>query len=276
MAAASTAPGHPQITCLRAANLSPLTLAGTNSYVVGRDPAYVIDPGPDDPEHIESIRAAIDERGGLGGILLTHSHADHSAGAAVLGGELLWGEPDQGDEASALAAASSDPAVATLPGQQASDGAAPAARVGPFEVIPTPGHASDHACFLLGRVCFCGDLILGSGSSIVPPAAGGGSLLDYMASLARLTELDLELLCPGHGPWIESPSEKIAEYVRHRTEREAKLVAALDSGERSRARLLELAWDDVPAELRSAAALAMQAHLEKLGAEGREIHELRD
>jgi glyoxylase-like metal-dependent hydrolase (beta-lactamase superfamily II) len=97
----------------------------------------------------------------------------------------------------------------------------------------------------------------------------GGSLSDYMESLQRVRELDVALLCPGHGPWITDPASKIDEYVAHRREREGKLVAALDTGERSRERLLDAAWDDVPEALRGAAAAAMQAHLEKLGAEGR-------
>ncbi len=279
-----------------------MTLAGTNSYVVGRDPAYVIDPGPDDPDHIGSVRGEAERRGGLGGVLLTHSHADHTDGVAALGGELLWGEPGGSDEAGALAAAidagaaglsgsapdpepggdgprsaDSGPTTRTDNGRASPEdrpGRAP--RVGPFAVIPTPGHAADHVAFLLDDVCFCGDLILGEGSSIVPPAAAGGSLGEYMASLGRLNELELMLLCPGHGPWITDPGEMIAAYLEHRADRESKLLAALDSGERSRARLLDLAWEDVPTELRPAAALAMQAHLEKLAAEGRAFAGLRE
>ena len=101
------------------------------------------------------------------------------------------------------------------------------------------------------------------------PRAGGGSLSDYMRSLDAIAELELDLLAPGHGPWITDPRAKIAEYRDHRLDRERRLVEALDAGERSRARLLDLVWDDVPESLRPAAALAMQAHLEKLAEEGR-------
>ena len=101
----------------------------------------------------------------------------------------------------------------------------------------------------------------------MPP--DGGSLVAYLESLRRVAELDLELICPGHGPWITDPAAKVAEYIEHRLDRERKLVDALESGERSRAALLDAAWDDVPAELRPAAAQVMQAHLEKLEAEGR-------
>ena len=237
-----------------------MTLAGTNTYVVGSDPAYVVDPGPADLGHIGAVRAAAQERGGIAGVLLTHSHADHSAGVEGLGAPLLWGAVSGVDETSAAdgeawaGAASAGPAVSD---------------VGPFSVIPTPGHAADHVVFALGEVVFCGDLVLGEGSTIVPPRAHGGSLADYLRSLERLGELDARLLCPGHGPWITDPGAKVAEYVAHRRNREAKLLAALEDGERSRARLLDAAWDDVPAPLRPAAAVAMEAHIEKLAAEGR-------
>jgi glyoxylase-like metal-dependent hydrolase (beta-lactamase superfamily II) len=144
------------------------------------------------------------------------------------------------------------------------------ARIGLFTLLPSPGHAADHVCFAReDGVVFCGDLILGRGSSIVPPRAMGGSLADYMRSLERLAAREPTLLCPGHGPWITDPRAKIAEYVAHREEREAKLVAALDAGERDRGRLLDAAWDDVPEAMRPAAAVAMQAHLEKLDDDGR-------
>jgi glyoxylase-like metal-dependent hydrolase (beta-lactamase superfamily II) len=131
-------------------------------------------------------------------------------------------------------------------------------------------------CFVWQDVCFCGDLILGEGSSIVLPAAWGGSLAEYMESLERVEGLGAALMCPGHGPWITDPSDRIAEYARHRREREGKLARALESGERSKAALLDAAWDDVPHPMRPMAALAMQAHLEKLELEGRLPQDLRD
>jgi glyoxylase-like metal-dependent hydrolase (beta-lactamase superfamily II) len=90
-----------------------------------------------------------------------------------------------------------------------------------------------------------------------------------MHSLHRLEGLDLDLLLPGHGPEIDDPAAKIAEYIAHRQEREDRLVAALERGERSRAQLVAEVWDDVPEQLRGPAAIAMQAHLEKLEDEGR-------
>jgi glyoxylase-like metal-dependent hydrolase (beta-lactamase superfamily II) len=248
---AEAAPGHPEIERILAPNPGPMTLEGTNTYVVG---AYVIDPGPDDAAHLQAVRDAV--AGDIAGVLLTHGHSDHTAGVVSLGAPVLWGVVAAGDETAGLAAS----------GRPAAEHPE---SIGPFRLVPTPGHAADHVCFVLGEVCFCGDLILGRGSSIVPPRAAGGSLSDCMDSLRRLADLDLGLLAPGHGPWITDPQAKIAEYIEHRLDRERRLVDALDTGERSRARLVATVWDDVPEPLRPAAAVAMQAHLEKLADEGR-------
>lgn len=265
---AEAAPGHPDVLRIVAPNPGPMTLGGTNTYVVGSDPAWVIDPGPADDDHLEAIRELAEERGGIGGVLLTHGHSDHTAGAEALGAPVVWGEAGRSDEVAELSAlAAGEPLAPPLPPASATHGGREA-QVGPFRAIPTPGHAVDHFAFMRDRVCFCGDLILGEGSSIVAPAAGGGSLADYMDSLERLSGLDADLLAPGHGPWITDPAARIEEYRRHRLDRERRLVVALEAGERSRARLLATVWDDVPEVLRPAAAIAMEAHLEKLAAEG--------
>ncbi len=243
-----------------------MTLEGTNTYVVD---GYVIDPGPDDAGHLGRVREAA--RGEIAGVLLTHGHSDHSAGVEALGAEVLWGrasgEAEMEAMRRALESGSIEPNDEFLADVGRNSSLDPG--VGPFTVIATPGHAADHVAFVRGNVCFCGDLILGTGSSIVPPAAGGGSLTAYLSSLEKLRALDLELLAPGHGPWITDPAAKIAEYRDHRLDRERRLVAALEAGERSRAALLAQVWDDVPEQLRPAAAIAMQAHVEKLAAEGR-------
>lgn len=252
--------GHPEIQRIVAPNPGPMTLEGTNTYLLGPPdggPVYVIDPGPADEDHVGSILAETEAHGGIAGVLLTHSHADHSAAVPLLGAELLWGSVGAGDESAADSGAGADDAGWPEPPQ----------RIGPVVVVPTPGHAIDHVSFISDGACFCGDLVLGRGSSFVPP--DGGSLAAYMDSLARLMGEELDLLCPGHGPFVADPGAKLREYVEHRLERERNLLAALAEGERSRARLLDRAWDDVPAELRPAAAVVMEAHLEKLAAEGR-------
>jgi glyoxylase-like metal-dependent hydrolase (beta-lactamase superfamily II) len=215
---------------VRAANPSPLTLDGTNTYVVGR---WVVDPGPADGLHLEAVRRAAHD--GIEGVVLTHSHADHAEGAELLGAPVTL--PADGEE------------------------------VGPFRALGTPGHSADSVCLIRGRACFTGDTVLGLGSVFIAP--GEGSLSAYLDSLRRLRELDLEVLCPGHGPYVWDPTAKLDEYIAHRLERERRLVEALDAGLRSRDELLDAAWSETPAELRPAAALTLAAHLEKLAEEGR-------
>ena len=219
-----------------APNPGPMTLEGTNTYLIGADPVTVIDPGSADPDHLDAIRGAAGERGGIGLVLLTHSHADHTNGAEELDAEVVL--PAGGE------------------------------RHGGLLALATPGHAADHVAFLSDDgVCFAGDLVLGLGSTIVPP--GGGSLAAYMSSLRALQAETIDLIAPGHGPWITDPAAKLAEYLEHREMRERRLLEALDAGERSRAVLLQTVWDDVPLELLPMAAMAMEAHLEKLEEEGR-------
>jgi glyoxylase-like metal-dependent hydrolase (beta-lactamase superfamily II) len=206
-----------------------MTLDGTNTYVVG---PWVVDPGPDDAGHLDAVRAAAG--GGVEGVVLTHGHSDHADGAELLGAPVF--RPGEGEDA------------------------------GPFHALATPGHSPDSVCLLLGKVCFTGDTVLGAGSVFIPP--GEGSMSAYLASLRRLRELDLELLCPGHGPYVRDPAAKLDEYLSHRLDRERRLVAALESGLRSREELLDEVWSDAPAELRPAAALTLEAHLEKLREDG--------
>jgi glyoxylase-like metal-dependent hydrolase (beta-lactamase superfamily II) len=215
---------------VRAPNPSALTLDGTNSYVIGR---WVVDPGPALPSHLDAIRRAAE--GAVEGVVLTHSHADHSEGAESLD------------------------APVTLP----RDGET----IGPFTTLATPGHSPDSVCLLMGRVCFTGDTVLGEGSVFIAP--GEGSLSAYLASLRRLRSLDLEVLCPGHGPYVYDPAAKLDEYIAHRLDRERRLLEALESGLRTEDELLDAAWSEVPAELRPAAALTLAAHLEKLREERR-------
>jgi glyoxylase-like metal-dependent hydrolase (beta-lactamase superfamily II) len=248
-----SAPGHAEILRLVAPNPGPMTLEGTNTYLYGSGPCVVIDPGPDDKDHLDAVLAAAEERGGVGLVILTHGHGDHADGAEALAGAAVV------RRAVGAGGAAWKPEV-VLPGDGEEHGG--------LRAIATPGHAADHVCLMTGdSVCFSGDLVLGSGSTFVPP--DGGSLAAYMNSLRRMQAETIELICPGHGPWVEDPAAKLAEYVEHREMRESRLLAALERGERSRAALLAEAWSDVPAELREAAAMVMQAHLDKLEREGR-------
>jgi glyoxylase-like metal-dependent hydrolase (beta-lactamase superfamily II) len=175
---------------VRADNPSPLTLDGTNTYVVD---GWVVDPGPADERHLEAVAAAA---GTVAGIVLTHGHGDHSDGAAPLaertGAEVV--RPRGGEQ------------------------------VGPFETIATPGHAPDHVALVVGRLLFTGDTVLGTGSVFIQP--GEGSLSAYLESLRRLRELELEAILPGHGPVVWEPRAKLDEYIEHRLERERRVLDA--------------------------------------------------
>ena len=206
----------------------------------------MIDPGPALPDHVDALLAQLHARGGAGAILLTHGHRDHAEAAPII-------RERTGAPLAALGAGA-DLALA--------DGVT----VGPLTTIATPGHAPDHAAFLLGRVCFSGDLVLGSGSVMVSPEPG--SMVAYMASLARLRALDLELIAPGHGPLVTDPAVTLDRYLEHRLERERQVLEALGEGLRDREELLDRVWPGVPAELRAGAAATLAATLDKLAAEG--------
>jgi glyoxylase-like metal-dependent hydrolase (beta-lactamase superfamily II) len=232
-----------EVLLVRAANPSPFTLDGTNTWIVGRGPAWVVDPGPALPEHLDAVAAAVAERGGAGGIALTHDHADHA--------EAL--EP--------LRARLGDPPVGRMPPLRGGD------TFGPFTAYHVPGHAADHLVFVAGRTAFTGDAVLGAGSVFIAP--DGGGLGEYLDGLRRLRALGLDRIHPGHGPVVEDPDAKLDEYVAHRLERERRIVAALDAGLRDEDELVAAAWDDVPDALRVPARWTLRAHLDKLRAEGR-------
>jgi glyoxylase-like metal-dependent hydrolase (beta-lactamase superfamily II) len=231
---------------LRADNPGPLTLSGTNTWIVGERPAYVIDPGPALPRHLECMLDAIDARGGLGGIVLTHDHHDHCEAVEALR-----------EKRPAPVAAARGWADVML-----RDGTS----FGPLLAIPTPGHAPDHFALATDRACFTGDAVLGEGSVFVD--AYPGSLAGYLNGLARLATLDVDVLCPGHGPPIWNPEDKIEQYIAHRYDREHKVLLALAAGRRSITGLLDAAWSDVPSQLRPAATITLAAHLDKLEEEG--------
>lgn len=229
---------------LRAENPSPMTLTGTNSYVVAAaGEVWVIDPGPADARHIGALADAARRLGRPVGVALTHEHGDHSEGVEPMIEALRSG----GDEIAFLR-----------------HGALVEA---PFEPVHTPGHSADHLVFTLGDVLFSGDLILGGSSTIVPP--GGGTLIAYLESLRVVADIAPRLILPGHGEPIEDAAAAVRNQLAHRIAREDALAAALADGVRDREALLDRAWSDVPEMLRIAAHVTMQSHLEKLDLEDR-------
>lgn len=240
-------PGH-EIVGLRADNPGPFTLSGTNTWIVGTDPAWLVDPGPDLPEHVSAIIAEVNRRGGLAGVALTHDHGDHSGALSAV--------RERFPQAS-VAAARGD--VDRL----LRDGSA----FGPLEVVSTPGHAPDHVAFIVGTAALTGDAVLGHGSVFIAPDPG--ALTRYLEALGELRRRDLSVLLPGHGPPVSDPAAKLDEYVAHRLDRERRLVEGLAAGARTVPEMLDAAWNDVPEQLRPAATITLAAHLDKLQAEGR-------
>jgi glyoxylase-like metal-dependent hydrolase (beta-lactamase superfamily II) len=237
-----------EILGLRAANPSPFTLEGTNSWLVGREPTWLVDPGPALGEHLEALTAEIDARGGLGGIALTHDHPDHAEAIPAIRERF---------PVAPLAAAQGEVTERLEEGSW----------FGPLVAIATPGHSADHLAFAVEGVALTGDAVLGVGSSLIIPYPG--ALAAYLESLERLRERDFDVLAPGHGPPVFEVEAKLQEYISHRLEREQRLLAALQRGRRSVGELLDDAWSDAPAALRPAAEATLAAHLDKLADEGR-------
>jgi glyoxylase-like metal-dependent hydrolase (beta-lactamase superfamily II) len=233
---------------IRADNPGPFTLSGTNTWLVGRGPTFVVDPGPALPEHVDAVVAAADRRGGIGGVAITHDHADH-IGALT-----------------SLLDRTGSPPVAGF-GRDYDVNLADGKTFGPLRAMATPGHAPDHLAFVVDRVCFTGDAVLGEGSVFVAP--GPGALAGYLDALRRLHDVPLDVICPGHGPPVWEPLAKLEEYLVHRLDRERRLIAALEDGKRTVTELLDEVWDDAPPGLRPAAAITLAAHLDKLDEDGR-------
>jgi glyoxylase-like metal-dependent hydrolase (beta-lactamase superfamily II) len=242
-----------------APNPSPMTLEGTNTYVVGEpgaDAVVVIDPGPADSGHERRVLEACEGRR-VELVLLTHAHHDHAEGAPGLarrvGAPLAALHPAwQGPDAPPLA-----------PGRQLVRGGLA------LVPVPTPGHAADHCCFLLAveRAMFTGDHILGRGSTVVEWPSG--DMGDYLRSLSVLLDYDLERLYPGHGPLVDDAGAKIDEYLDHRHQRERQVLDALAAGDRTPAAVVARVYADVDPALHPAAELSVRAHLVKLVREER-------
>jgi glyoxylase-like metal-dependent hydrolase (beta-lactamase superfamily II) len=252
----------PRVWRIVAPNPSALTGPGTNTYVVGRNRPVVIDPGTSDEGHLGRIVAVAG--GAIEQVVCTHSHPDHSPGAAELrarAGARVHGLPAPRDPYQ-------DPTYA--PDVEVHDCELVAHPEVRLRVVLTPGHVSNHVCLLLEDegLLFTGDhLMQGTTVVIIPPE---GSMRDYLASLRRLQGLRLTALAPGHGALISDAQAELARVIAHRLAREAKVVAALSA--RTRATLdeiLPVVYDDVPVSLHGWARHSLLAHAIKLVEEGR-------
>jgi glyoxylase-like metal-dependent hydrolase (beta-lactamase superfamily II) len=241
-----------------------MTGPGTNSYLIGSSELALIDPGPDDEGHRAALLAAVAARGTLRWILVTHTHLDHAPGAA------------------ALAAATGAQVVGFGP----ADGFAPDRSVGggwtltlpteegalTLEAVHTPGHASDHLCWLLpeSRTLLTGDHVMHGSTVVIRPP--DGNLADYLASLALVRDLDppLQQLAPGHGRLMGHVTEVVDALIAHRLDRHARVAEALvAAGEATVDELLAQVYDDVTDKQLPVARLSLWAHLRHLRGEER-------
>jgi len=245
-------------------NASVMTGPGTNTYLIGNSALALVDPGPDLPEHREAILRVLAGRP-LKWIFVSHTHSDHSPGTAAL-------KAATGAQVIGLA----PPANASyqdrsfVPDQQYRDGDVIDCDGFSIRLIHTPGHVSNHFCFLLQEdgMLFTGDHILqGTTPVILPP---DGNMSEYMESLDRLLQMPLRALAPGHGDVMTEPAQVIQTLIRHRQRRELKILKALQTLQNgSLDELVLLAYDDVPEHLIPWAKKTLLAHLYKLERDGR-------
>lgn len=250
----------PRVIRVTAANRGVMTGPGTNSYLVGgglRNTWAVIDPGPDDAAHVEALLAAAP--GPIEAILATHTHRDHSPAAQRLrqrtGARLLGRVADHPERQDA----------AFRPDQPLAGGETLALDGATLQVIHTPGHASNHLCFLLQeeRLLFTGDHVMQGSTVVIDPP--DGDMAAYLDSLRALCSLDLDVLAPGHGFLIAPPRAAFERLIAHRLRREAKVLEALRRhGPAPAEQLLAPVYDDVPGHLHTVALRSLTAHLHKL------------
>jgi glyoxylase-like metal-dependent hydrolase (beta-lactamase superfamily II) len=243
-----------------APNAGPMTLDGTNTYVLaapGSGDAIVVDPGPDDSAHLRAVEDVLrDVDAACSMVLLTHRHVDHAAAALpwakVLGCPVAAPTADLASEGELVG-----------PGWHGHRGGLE------IRAVPTPGHSSDHMCYRLDHgPVLTGDHILGRGTSVV--AAPDGDLGAYLASLRRVLDLGPDALYPGHGPDLhEDPTAVIRFYIAHREHRQRQILRLLAEGPQHTTRLVRRIYADVDERLLPAAAASTRAALEHLRAEGR-------
>lgn len=223
---------EPMVTRVRAPNASPYTYTGTQTYVVGDDGAVaVIDPGPEDVSHLDALERAIAGRP-VTAILCTHTHRDHSPGAAPLakrtGAAIIGCAPLTMDDAGPRADAAFD--VAYRADRILADGDEVAGDGWTLVAVATPGHTSNHLAFALPEsdALFSGDHVMGWSTSIVSPP--DGDMGAYMASLAKLLERDDRIYYPGHGDVVENPRRLVRGMLGHRKQREGQILRAIERG----------------------------------------------
>lgn len=243
----------PGILRITAENPGPMRYHGTNTYILedGND-ILVIDPGPDDPKHLDAIIAAA---GRVSMILLTHGHLDHSEGIRSL--QEKTGAP--------LAAYRTSTGPYGIPDIPLEDGS----RIGSLTAVHTPGHAADHLCFAWqDGILFSGDHVMAWCSTVVGPPPNG-DMLGYFHSLQRLINRPDRVYVPGHGPLLHDPQPYVEELLRRRQDREQEILEAVGRGLHRPDDIRSALYNKTDPVLVRAAYRNVLAHLAKLVAEGR-------
>ena len=255
----------PLVRRVLAPNPSVMTGPGTNTYLVGLDETAVIDPGPDDDSHLDAVAACGGDR--IRWILVTHTHSDHAPGAVGLrrrtGAEVLGWDARDG----------------LVPDREVRDGFVLESTEFRLRALHTPGHASNHLCYLLEqeRLLFSGDHVMNGSTVVIAPP--DGDMAAYLESLRGLGSLRprLRAIAPGHGALIDEPVAKLEEYITHRLAREQAIAGALAAmGTGSVDELVAAVYTDVPESLHRLARYSAWAHLRKLAADGRAASTDRD
>jgi glyoxylase-like metal-dependent hydrolase (beta-lactamase superfamily II) len=263
----------PMVRRVVANNPSPFTATGTCSYVVGGEEVAIIDPGPVDATHIEALlRAAAGRR--VGHILVTHTHRDHSPGAAALsaatGAPVVGARPYRPPAGSQGAPRGLDASqdLAYAPERALDDGEIVAGRGYALEAVATPGHAANHLAFAFAaeNALFSGDHVMAWSTSIVAPP--DGSMGDYMASLARLRARGETVFWPGHGGPVREPQRYMRALAHHRRQREASIMTRIAAGDTQLSQIVARVYESLNPALIGAASLSTLAHLEDLVARG--------
>ncbi|HEX8643823.1 MAG TPA: MBL fold metallo-hydrolase [Allosphingosinicella sp.] len=253
---------HELVRRVLAPNPSAFTFTGTQTYIVGRREVAVIDPGPDEPAHIDALLYAVrDEQ--VAAILCTHTHRDHSpasrALAAATGAPIVGCAPLALEDDGPRADASFDFDYAA--DRVLADGETVAGRGWTLEAVATPGHTSNHLCFALAGagILFTGDHVMGWSTTIVSPP--DGDMTDYMASLERLLARRDAVYLPAHGPAVDDPQAHVARLIEHRRMRERQILAELGAGETRVETMVPRLYAETDPRLYPAAARSVLAHL---------------
>jgi glyoxylase-like metal-dependent hydrolase (beta-lactamase superfamily II) len=263
-------PVAPLVRRVLARNPSPFTYTGTQTYIVGDGPdVAVIDPGPDAPEHLDALIAAIGDAR-VRAICCTHTHRDHSPAAAPLalrtGAPVIGCAPLTLSDDGPRADAAFDPDY--RPDRVLQDGEAIEGAGWTLVAVATPGHTSNHLCFALPQsgVLFTGDHVMGWSTSVVSPP--DGDMSDYMTSLQKLYTRDDRIYLPAHGPAVEKPQQLVRGMIGHRRSREKQILKQIGEGRTRIGEMVPHMYKGLDERLRPAASRSIHAHLIDLAARG--------